>query len=490
MKKQEQETDGTLLPEKLVKIINLALVKYDSSHHQTIQGSMDEIIGEKEEITYHSLFKALEDHKGDKLFLILGRPGSGKTTIMNAISQDWAEDRILKSYTLVFIQLRKMNTESDHSLETIITQACPNFVVHKDNLEFLKEFISMEDGDGFIFGLDGLDEYTPQYNDFIIQLIRGDVLPNSVVIVTSRPAASQRFRNHDMKQIEVVGFKKDQVKEYIRSYFHKDEEKSKSLLQHLEQHQNLMHMCYLPLHCKMLAFLHEVENANLPNSETEFYNHFTISILLRSIQKRGNTKNTMKQLRNFHQLNSSDKHSFDSICSLAFQATVAAKQIFTSDDLARWKLHCVSIDDGLGLVVTNYYKNKYGRAEAYSFLHLTFQEYLAAVHIAELDDSEQMKIIRKHGNQNHLKVMWRFLCGILQTPSAMQVFNALLEETGDDALFKIQCAHESQEPQLCAHLFNSLKQIKLVNMYLGPSEVFIIADVIMKAKRPPIETLK
>ena len=55
--------------------------------------------------------------------------------------------------------------------------------------------------------------------------------------------------------------------------------KAQQLVAHLEQHPNLMNMAYLPLHCAMLTFLYE-EDSVLPETETEFYKHFTLSTLL------------------------------------------------------------------------------------------------------------------------------------------------------------------------------------------------------------------
>jgi hypothetical protein len=62
---------------------------------------------------------------------------------------------------LFLVHLRKLNTESDRSLATIISTACPNLEFHEDLLQFLVDFIKESDGRGFAFALDGLDEYVP-----------------------------------------------------------------------------------------------------------------------------------------------------------------------------------------------------------------------------------------------------------------------------------------------------------------------------------------
>ncbi len=69
------------------------------------------------------------------------------------------------------------------------------------------EYTEKHDGLGFCFILDGLDE-----NSNKAQLIRKEVLPKAVVIVASRPAAASKFRSSSAsRQVEIIGFLKDQI---------------------------------------------------------------------------------------------------------------------------------------------------------------------------------------------------------------------------------------------------------------------------------------
>lgn len=50
--------------------------------------------------------------------------------------------------------------------------------------------------------------------------------------------------------------------------------------------------------------------------------------------------------------------------------------------------------DSLGLIIVDRMAGACGKEHLYSFLHLTFQEYLAAYHVAKLSEEDQMKINR------------------------------------------------------------------------------------------------
>ena len=51
------------------------------------------------------------------------------------------------------------------------------------------------------------------------------------------------------------------------------------------------------------------------------------------------------------------------------------------------------------------------RASSYNFIHLTLQEYLAAVHISQLPAHQQTRLFQEHVNSGHFKMTMRFLAG-------------------------------------------------------------------------------
>ncbi len=185
--------------------VNLALIKEKEDAKSkfawsTIQGTADDIRTEKDEIQYSEAFS---DYESGFLVLIEGRPGSGKTTLVNKITKDWArgDDKILKGANLVFlVPLRALPKKTDLKLSDVL-----GLFFHEDDLTSALEMTKKDFGKGVCFILDGLDEYTMREEEYSIvnQLIRKTYLHDSMVIVASRPTATAELRVRTTICIEV-----------------------------------------------------------------------------------------------------------------------------------------------------------------------------------------------------------------------------------------------------------------------------------------------
>ena len=97
--------------------INLAVIKSDKSDNlssyvcQTIRGDADDVHGEKGETDYKSAFENVQH--GERV-IVQGRPGSGKTTLVHKISQDWADHSIEWGHikALFLIHLRGFRSQT------------------------------------------------------------------------------------------------------------------------------------------------------------------------------------------------------------------------------------------------------------------------------------------------------------------------------------------------------------------------------------------
>ena len=477
----EESKSDAWPPLKIVKFVQLALVQQEKhARHlnlHTIQEDIDEVYGHKINVKYDNLFMNLDN---STLLLIEGRPGSGKTTLLVRISCDWANGKIVKSKLVIFVRLRYLDNTKEIYLQDILHIA--SRALSKDDISGLSSYIEGRLGEDVVFVLDGFDEYGvgADEDNFICNLISGKIFSRSTVILSSRPAATQEFRQIATQWIEVVGFMKEQVMQYIHTFFGHNKEKGAQLKQHLSEHPNLMNLCYLPLYCAMLVFLYE-EDSFLPETETEFYRDFTLSLLVRSMHKSSEKKAKPTSL---DQLPTKEKLHFDKICHLAFEATVKSRQVFKKSELS-YICDEGSINDkeNPGLLVIDRYFAKFDVNETYSFLHLTLQEYLSAFHIAGCNDiDKQVKFVTSHSHLKYFYVVWHFLFGILDysKESTVNLFKLILDSTRDNLLLHIQCAYESQYRSACTDVLRFHKNNLVVNS-ISASDMTCITYVLKTA---------
>ena len=121
------------------------------------------------------------------------------------------------------------------------------------------------------------------------------------------------------RHVEVLGFFKQQVEEYINSYEFTSDLKQSTLKKYLEHHPNVHHMCYLPIQTAMICFLFDVCENTVPNTVTEIYSEFTKQTVLRDLYHRiASRHKTMLSLGDV------DKKGLDiviQLCKLAFERT-------------------------------------------------------------------------------------------------------------------------------------------------------------------------
>ena len=446
-------------PLKLIDFVQLALVQqHKRAQHidvKTVRRDIDEVCGEKTQISVNNLFEKV-DH--GSLILLEGRPGSGKTTLMLEIVCKCRKEIFEHAKVVILVHLRQLSQTGDIYLTQLLEASCNR--LFSEEVECIRSFIERECGENVVFLFDGYDEYSygMSEHNIVKKIVKRELFTKSVVVVSSRPAATIEFRQTASKYIEVVGFLKAQVYEYIECFFENMEEKASSLIQHLESHPNLLNICYLPLHCTMLVFLaQEDSDSRLPNTETEFYRRFALAWMFRSNHKMGVYQSS---LNSFDELNKKDKQQLDKVCCLAYHATLESKQVFTAQEVKDiCGIEIPSQQDaqcGLEMLVIDRMFVLTGMKKTYSFFHLTMQEFLAALYLCTLKDQEKIYIIKRHGSDDRLSVTLRFLCGTMDysTPDTQTVFVAILEATSPNQLLHIQCSDEFQSPLSCTHVFN------------------------------------
>ena len=480
--KQREVPRNTWPPVGTNTFINLVLIKQSGelarNYDYSVRGDMDDIVESKETVNYESVFsKYIEGGS----ILVEGRPGSGKTTLVHKIARDWASGGdILTNAKLVFlVPLRILDHEKvGHTLSDLLK----SIFWDKSVLESVCSKITELNGKGVCFILDGLDEYKQRNSEssVVYALLYKRFIPDAMVIAASRPVATAGLRMNCVitKHIEVIGFSKNQIYEYIERFpfvhSSKSEMSAKDKLKaYLKVHQNIQHMCYLPVHAAMVCFLHQYSEC-VPHTETKIYEEFTRLILLRCLSRSDDNA----QLHSLSSLCGQQAEWFKKICHLAFDMTIQSKQVVHQRDTeVPLSPDCSHGDEsGLGLVTIDHTVAMFGLTNTHTFLHLTLQEYLAAYHIASREEDEQIKLLLRHGMEDHMSNVLVFYCGMIhftEDDARLVVVNF--------SSYKLHCAFESQQRVVCNSVVNEDGGIVIKMSYLTlvdiSSMVYVISNI-------------
>nr|XP_055053303.1 NACHT, LRR and PYD domains-containing protein 3-like [Misgurnus anguillicaudatus] len=343
--------------------------------------------GEAEDtpIKCNDIFKPLpEQHKHIRSVLTKGVAGIGKTVSVQKFILDWAEEKENQDVHLIFpLPFREINLMKDKTLSLLD-------LLHLFFPE-TKEMEIFSDKYKVLFIFDGLDECrlsldfhssvrlcdvskSTSVDVMLTNLIKGNLFPSARIWITSRPAAADLIPSECVDRVtEIRGFSDPQKEEYFRKRI-SDESLSDQIISHLKSSRSLYFMCHIPVFCWISGtvlerILSEAKSQEIPKRLPEMYTRFLF--IQMNIKQRDNFKKNMK-----------DRDMIYKLGKLAFEQLVKGNVIFCDEDLRECGIDVSEASVYSGLF-TQIFREEFGlcQRKVYSFVHLSIQEYLAALHV-------------------------------------------------------------------------------------------------------------
>ncbi|XP_041659315.1 NLR family CARD domain-containing protein 3-like isoform X2 [Cheilinus undulatus] len=397
-------------------------------------------------IKCQDIFKALPgQQKPIRVVLTNGVAGVGKTFSVQKFTLDWAEGLENQDISLlVLFSFRELNLIRDkrYSLLELLHVFYPTLQkVRAQTLAVCK----------LLFIFDGLDESRlsldfsiseavsdvsekSSLNVLLINLIKGNLLPSALIWITSRPAAANQIPPSCVDRLtEVRGFTDAQKEEYFRRRF-SDEDLSSRIISHIKTSRSLHIMCLIPVFCWITATVLEhmmsrKRRRKLPKTLTDMYSHF---LLVQT--KRKKSKYDEGPQMSPQELIRSDREVLLKLGRLAFEHLENGNIMFYQEDLERCGLDVTEASVYSG-VCTEIFKREsvIFQKTVYCFVHLSVQEFLAAVYMRHCFTNRNTDVIEAFLKEdNHRDVSTNSSLRTrkpFQTPSLVGILKYAMEKS-------------------------------------------------------------
>lgn len=462
-----------------------------SEEHEVRQQRSNHAMTEETSIEVSNIFKPNPNQeKRIRTVLTQGIPGVGKTVCAQNFTLSWAEGEGNQDITFLFpLPFRELNPNigKDYSLMQLLHQFFPE-IKPLETLGIECKVLFIFDGlDETLLTLDFKhnkvlrDETEPASLDVLItNLITGDLLGNSLIWITSRPAAASRIpRKHIHQWTEVKGFANEQREEYFKRRL-RDDNFAIRVINHVKSSRSLYIMCQIPVFCwitvtVMKKMMRNNVTGNMPNTLTEMYVYLLLCQTDRMIEGHYPMKSDNVVLK---------------LAELAFRQLQKGKLIFYEADLKECGMDVKEATIYSGVCTEVFTMEGKRRREVFSFVHLTIQEFLAAVyaHHSYMQRKENVFLgylkrmstrwltksvfsfhktaIEKalESPDGHWDLFLRFLLG-LSLKSNQELLGRILHleaEGEEDVARTIQFIKEKikEEPEAKLNLFHCLSELK------------------------------
>ena len=485
-----------------IKYVKLAILKNKPSAKSTTGYNLAVLhsfrdCGSKGEIDRFINPEELLKKSADKISVLYGHAGMGKTTALQHIAQQVAIQKYESDFTLIlYFPLRDGTVGSATDLKGLLSyygSDCDIASVEKELLD--------RRGKDVLLVFDGADEAKELIREgspnVLLPLLKGRILPEASIILSSRPGVCPDLQEGCSTFYEIQGFDPIAIKAFVESFFQSDPQKGEDMLKALEERPDLMAGAFVPMNVFIFCSIYENGQSSFPPTMTSCYKTFVSQILGRESAKACRIKTDLSGLpKDLADL-------LSGLAQIAFKGLTANPPsfIFTESSILEIfpTLSTTGITDSFfkGLLQVHAGKVGFSFDYTFSFSHATLQEFLAAFHLQGLSEKKQVEFWKLHLMNPTFSIVLRFFAGLtglssrelvkqLTKPQSslfkkfLSLFTTKLPSKCDlsnpQLLFLFHALYESRNRQLTRDIVKHLKDTIKFRIFLSPFDQLVVSD--------------
>ena len=215
--------------------------------------------------------------KKDRLFLIKGPPGSGRTALLRRMCAFWARGFCLRKFILVLWLDLKAHpiAASDVSLKSLLSYSLPL----GSNLDSIQQWLERHGTQDILIVIDGIE--SNDYSSSLLADTEASVILTAAEPIKIRcPSTSYHKNIIYPNQYDLLGLSLDQISKQVIHHYRHNLSRAEEFLLYISTAHDIRVLCFSPPYLAAVLFVFDsVRTKDLPNSWTQLFTRLVHSLL-------------------------------------------------------------------------------------------------------------------------------------------------------------------------------------------------------------------